>query len=376
MNTGDRMTVGLIAPSLRLIGGHAVQAQRLIEGWRSDAEIQVRLVPINPEPPRLLRWLTRIKFVRTVVTQLCYWPLLVRELRHADVVHVFSTSNSSFFVSVVPAVLVARLYRKPVIVNYRGDSREHLAKSAVARRVLKAVDLNVVPSAYFQSLFLDLGIPAQIIANVADLTRFEYRVRNPLQPRLLSTRNFEPIYNVASTLRAFARVQASYPEASLVLVGGGSEERRLRVLAARLGLRNVTFAGRVPHAEIHRFYAAASIYVQTPVVDNMPGSVIEAFASGLPVVSTRVGGIPVILQDGAHGLLAPHNDDAAVAAHVITLLQNQEQARQLAAAAFASCSEYDWPLVREQWRSIYRAVTSVRHVRARWEGGCGEGVGP
>ena len=376
MTTGDRMTVGLIAPSLRLIGGHAVQAFRLIEGWRSDAEIHVRLVPINPEPPRLLRWLTRIKFVRTFITQLCYWPLLVRELRHADVVHVFSTSNSSFFLSVVPAVLVARLYRKPVLVHYHGDSRDHLAKSAVARRVLESVDMNVVPSAYFQSIFLDLGIPAQIIANVADLTRFEYHVRNPVPPRLLSTRNFEPIYNVACTLRAFARVQASYPEASLVLVGGGSEERRLQTLAARLGLRHVTFAGRVPHAEIHRFYAAAGIYIQTPVVDNMPGSVIEAFASGLPVVSTRVGGIPVILEDGAHGLLAPPDDDAAVAAQVITLLQNQEYARQLAAAACARCSEYDWPVLREQWRSVYRAVTAVRPARARWKGACGERVVP
>jgi L-malate glycosyltransferase len=171
-------------------------------------------------------------------------------------------------------------------------------------------------------------------------------------------------------------VQAAYPEASLVLVGGGSEERRLRALAARLGLRNVTFAGRVPHPEIHRFYAAAGIYLQTPVVDNMPGSVIEAFASGLPVVSTRVGGIPVILQDGAHGLLAPENDDAAVAAHVIALLENPEHARQVAAAAWATCSEYDWAAVREQWRTVYRAIASVRHVRTRCDAARGERVAP
>lgn len=374
MTKSDRIHVALIAPSLRMICGHAVQAVRLIEGWRSDPEIQIRLVPINPEPPPLLRWVTRIKYVRTIVTQLCYWPLLLREFRHVSLVHVFSTSNSSFFLSVLPPVLIAWLYRKPVVVNYRGDGREHLDTSRVARRVLRSVDVNVVPSAYFLRIFQDHRIPAQIIANLADLRRFEYRVRNPVRPQLLSTRNFEPIYNVACTLRAFARVQAVYPDASLVLVGGGSEEGRLRTLAARLALRNVTFAGRVPQAEIHRFYAAASIYVQTPVVDNMPGSVVEAFASGLPVVSTGVGGIPVILQDGVHGLLAPENDDAAVAAHVITLLQNQDYARQLAAAASETCSDYDWPPVRDKWRAVYRTVMSARQARAGSEVACGDRV--
>ena len=207
-------------------------------------------------------------------------------------------------------------------------------------------------------MFAGFDINAHVIANVAELDRFRFRVRSPLGPRLLSTRNLDPIYNVACTVRAFARVQARYPDASLTIVGDGPDASRLRALVKDLGLRDVTFAGQVPHSDIHHYYADADIYVQTPSFDNMPGSVIEAFASGLPVVSTDVGGVPAILSPGVHGLLAPHDDDAAVAARVIAMLENPALARRLADAAFSTCRDYEWPIVREQWRATYRALTS------------------
>ena len=107
---------------------------------------------------------------------------------------------------------------------------------------------------------------------------------------------------------------------------------------------------------MHRHYADADIYVQTPSIDNMPLSVLEAFASGLPVVSTGIGGVPAILTDGVHGLLVPDNDDAAVAAAVSRLLEDPAFARQLAAAGHASCATYAWPIVREGWLEAYHAA--------------------
>jgi glycosyltransferase involved in cell wall biosynthesis len=244
-----------------------------------------------------------------------------------------------------------------VVLNFRsGEAPDHLRRSAIARWALRSVTLNAVPSTFLRDVFAGFAIPAEVIANVADLARFKYVARDPLRPRLVSTRNFDALYNVACTLRAFARVQARYPAASLTLVGSGPQDAMLRSLAAELGLRQVTFAGRVAQSEIHRYYADADIYVQTPSIDNMPGSVIEAFASGLPVVSTDVGGMPAILQHGVHGLLAPDNDDEAIAANVIRLLEEPEYARTMAAAAFDTCRGYEWPVVRERWLATYRAV--------------------
>jgi L-malate glycosyltransferase len=352
--------VAIVAASMRILGGHSVQAQRMLNGWADDPNVHAWLVPIDPLPPKPFDRLLPIRFVRTLVTQACYWPLLLRELRKASIVHVFSASYTSFLLAPLPAIVIAHLYGRPVVLNYHsGEAPDHLRRSRLARMVLShAVALNVVPSSYLRDALASFGIHATVVPNAIDRQAFAYRARVPLRPRLLSTRNFEPHYNVACTLRAFARVQARCPEASLTLVGSGSQDRHLRDLSRALGLRNVIFAGAVAPADMPGYYASADIYVQTPSVDNMPLSMLEAFASGLPVVSTRVGGVPVLLTDGVHGLLAPDDDAGAVASQVLKLLDDPDAARAMAAAARATCSAYDWAAVREAWLTVYNAIPS------------------
>ena len=359
------VNVAIVAPTLRILGGQAVQADRLLKAWEGDPEVRAWLVPVNPVPPAPLQRLLDVKFARTVATQLIYWPLLVRELRRADVVHVFSASYFSFLLAPLPAVLVARLLGKPVVLNYRsGEAPDHLARSAIARAALRRVDINVVPSTFLQQVFGAFDIRAEVIPNLVDLELFAYRPRTPLQPRLLCTRNFEPLYNVACVLNAFALVQARYADATLTLVGGGSQADTLRRIVSERGLRNVRFVGRVAPAEISRYYAEADIYVQTPDIDNMPTSVLEAFASGCAVVSTRAGGVPAILTDRVHGLLTECGDHAAVAEKVIHLLENPGVAVRLTAAARESCERYRWDALRAQWLSLYRGTVRTTDALA------------
>ena len=359
------MRVAIVAPSLGILGGQAIQADRLLEAWAADQDVSAWLVPVNPMPPRPFDAAVRVKYLRTVVTQLIYWPLLVRSLRRADIVHVFSASYTSFLLAPLPAVLVARLLGKPVVLNYRsGEAPDHLERSAIARAILARVDRNAVPSRFLQEVFAGFGIQSEIIPNIVDLDRFAYRPRVPLRPRILSTRNFEDLYNVACTLRAFSRVQQRHPDASLTLVGGGSGEAALRRLAGELGLRNLTFAGRVPPDRIWEYYAAADIYLQTPDIDNMPASVIEAFASGCLVVSTNAGGIPAILTHERHGLLVNRNDDEAAADQVCRLLDDPALASRLSAAARQSCEAYRWSHVRSRWLALYRGLVPPAGIPA------------
>jgi L-malate glycosyltransferase len=349
--------VAIVAPSMRILGGQAVQAQRLVRAWNGDPDVEAWLVPVNPLPPGPFRRLAGIKFARTVATQMTYWPLLVRQLGRADVVHVFSASYFSFLLAPLPAVVIARLLGKPVVVNYRsGEAPDHLGRSIVARTVLRAVDRIVVPSSFLQGVFTSFGIPADVIPNIVDLDRFAFRPRSPLEPRLLSTRNFEGLYNVACTLRTFALVQAAYPDATLTLVGAGKEDRALRQLATDLGLKNAVFAGAVPPDEIWRYYADADIYLQTPDIDNMPSSVMEAFASGCAVVSTDAGGVPAILQDRVHGLLVGCNDHRAAADRVAELLESVDLGTRLTRNARESCEQYRWEVVRARWLALYSSL--------------------
>jgi len=360
-----RLKVAIVAPSTRILGGQAVQASRLLRSWRDDPDIRAWLVPINPRPPGPFAALTKVKYVRTAVTQLCYWPLLLRELRHADVVHVFSASYTSFLLSALPAVLAARVLGRPVLMNYRsGAAPDHLRRSRIARTTLRRVERNAVPSRFLHDVFASFGIRSHIISNIVDVERFRFRRRTPLRPRVLSTRNFEPLYNVACTLRAFRLVQDRHPEAQLTLVGGGSLDAATRSLAADLRLANVTFAGRIPPDEIWRYYAAADIYLQTPDIDNMPTSVLEAYASGCPVVSTNAGGIPAILTDGLNGLLVPCGDHQAAADAILRVLEQPELGRRLADSAFEGCARYQWSAVRRQWVDLYRTVAGPRLTAA------------
>jgi glycosyltransferase involved in cell wall biosynthesis len=355
------LRVAFVAPSLAILGGQAVQADRLLRAWQGDPDVDAFLVPVNPVPPQPLRFASRVKYLRTIVNELVYGPLLFRELARADVVHVFSASYSSFLLAPLPAILVARALGRPVVLNYRsGQAPDHLRRSAIARAAIASVDRNVVPSSFLADVFRGFGIDATIVPNIVDLDRFRYRERHPLSPRLVSTRNFDALYNVATTLRAFRIVQDRWPDASLTLVGGGPQEARLRALAGELGLRNVTFAGRVRPDEIAKFYAVNDIYVQSPDIDNMPTSVLEAFASGLPVVSTRAGGVPAILTDGEHGLLAALSNHEEMGRHILRLLEEPQFARQLARAAFATCNACTWPAVRERWLNTYRSAIAAR----------------
>jgi glycosyltransferase involved in cell wall biosynthesis len=369
-----KLRVAIVAPSLRILGGQAVQAQRLVEGWRSDPDVDAWLVPINPLPPGPLWHAVKIKYVRTLATEATYLARLLRELRRADVVHVFSASYSSFLLAPLPAMLMARAFRRPVILNYHsGQAPDHLRRSRIARVAIAKVARTIVPSRFLVEVFSSFGLDAVTVPNIVDLTRFRFRERRPLRPRILSTRNFEPLYNVACTLRAFALVQQRWAEAELTLVGGGSLERELRSLARDLGLRHVTFTGRVAPQDIAAHYAAHDLYVQSPDVDNMPTSILEAFASGLPVVATDAGGVPAILTDGTHGLLVPRDDHRGLADRIGRLLEQPAMARDLARNAHATCQAYTWPRVRDQWLSNYREVLGQPPAPPR---SLGAAVGP
>jgi glycosyltransferase involved in cell wall biosynthesis len=122
----------------------------------------------------------------------------------------------------------------------------------------------------------------------------------------------------------------------------------------------VTFAGRVAPGDIWRYYADADIYLQTPDIDDMPSSVLEAFASGCAVVSTNAGGVPAILTDDRHGLLVNCGDHAAAAQRIIALLGDGTLVDRLTTAARESCEQYRWQTVRAKWLALYGGMVSKR----------------
>jgi glycosyltransferase involved in cell wall biosynthesis len=347
--------VCLVVASLDILGGQSIQALRLLEGLSRTDEVQAEVLPINPRLPGVLRLLQRIKYVRTVVTSIMYIGLLLIKLPRFDVVQVFSASNFSFLISPAPAVLIAKLFGKPVILNYHsGQAEEHLRRyPRTAIPIIKLADRLVVPSNFLVDVFSKFGIRAEAIFNTVDFSCFKYRKRDSLRPILFANRNLESHYNVECALRAFALVQQQIPEARLIVAGDGSQRARLHAVASELELKNIEFVGAVPPEQMPAMYDSADIYVNSSDVDNMPLSILEAFACGLPVVTTDAGGIPYIVNDLETGVLVRRKDHQEMAGWIIRLLSDNALASKLASQAHGECRKYEWSAVSSQWHKLY-----------------------
>ena len=352
-----KLRVAIGAPRLEnLVGGQEVQADLLLRSWRDDPDVEASYIASNPALPQ---WLEQVRYLRTIARFPIYLIHLARGLRNVDVAHVFSTAFSGFLISTVPAYGVARLLRKKVIINYRsGLARPHLSRSPFARRLLLRADEVLVPSAYLLEVFRNFEIEARVIPNMVDFNAFSFRLRDPLRPLLLCSRNFEPFYGIDVVVRVFAVVQQQFPEARLWLLGEGSQEDAIRKLIADLRLTGVDLPGRVSREKIGKYYDQADILINASRVDNMPGSILEAFVSGLPVVSTNAGGIPYIMQHEQTGLLCEVDNIAQLATNVMRLLKQPGLARRLIETARSQSSAYHWSAVRQQWFEVYRSLVS------------------
>ena len=357
----------LVAPSLRILGGQAVQANYLLEHLSREPQFKVSFVPHNPRFPGPLRLLQKIKYLRTLVNSFVYITRLLLEVPRNDIVHVFSASYLSFLLAPTPAIFIARLFGKKVILNYHsGEAEDHLRcwpRTSVP--IIRLADDLIVPSRYLIDVFGKFGLRAYAISNIIDVERFKFRARQPLRAIFLSNRNLYPLYNVACILRAFARIQEKFPEAQLTIAGDGRQRADLEALARELKLRNVEFRGLVSPDKMNELYDEAHIFLNSSNIDNMPGSILESFASGMPVVSTNAGGIRCMVTHGRTGLLVPKNDHEAMASWAIHLLESPEHAASIAHTAHEECPAYTWEAVREPWLAAYRRLAGREATDAR-----------
>jgi glycosyltransferase involved in cell wall biosynthesis len=358
------LRVLVVAASLDILGGQAVEAQRILRGMAEEPSVKLSFLPVNPRLPGRLRALQRVKYLRTVVTSLFYWMLLLARVPRTDVLHVFSASYFSFLLAPTPAILAAKLFGKKVVLNYHsGEAEDHLANWRTAVPIMRLADAIVTPSNYLVDVFARFNLAARAVSYTVEADRFRFRERAPLRPVFLSNRNHEPLYNVACVLRAFAGVQQRLPEASLVVVGDGSQRVELERLARELNLRQVKFVGRVEPEEMHGYYDAADVFLNASNIDNMPISILEAFAAGTPVVTTNAGGIPYIVTDGETGLMVEREDGDGLARAALRLFEEPGLASKLTRGAREQSRLYTWSAVRDGWLKVYREVAGEAVAR-------------
>lgn len=355
------LRIGLVGPLPPPAGGMAMQTRQLAE-LLSAAQAQVTLVQTNApyKPAFVAGW----PGLRALFRLLPYLGALWRTAGRSDVMHLMANSGWSWHLFAAPAIWIARWRRVPLVVNYRGgEAGTFLARSkrVVQASVRRAARL-IVPSGFLRQVFGEHGMTADVVPNIVDLARFRPADAEPVgAPRLLVARNLEPIYDNATALRAFALVLRARPDVRLTLAGTGPEGQMLQALAQELGVAaQVDFAGRIDRETMAALLRESRVAINPSLVDNMPNSVLEALASGVPVVSTRVGGVPFIVEHEVSALLVPPQDPQAMADAVLRLLGDAPLTARVRAAGLEEARRYSWDRVAPVLAAVYHDALAGR----------------
>lgn len=337
----------IVTPVPPRVGGIGVLGVLLADLLRSEG-VPVTVVPSIPEIPKLLEILP---VVRPLVRYSIFLYRLLRDVKEGDVIHHLTASGRFFYLS-APVIWIGHWRKCRVIINYHGANAEQFWRESAkwAVPLLKKADVSMVASRYIGNILAKYGIDSVIIPNWTDISRFSFRERLHFGPNLLYSREIDPKYHVEGVLNAFRHIQERYPQATLGIVGTGSELSRIKCMAADMGLRSVTFYGRVPHRELPAIFDQYDFLLNCTLIDNYPNAMLEATCRGLINVAYGSGGIPYMIRNGETGILVPIKDDLALAEGVMRMIENQDSARSMALRA------RQWAVEQHAWPKLFSAL--------------------
>lgn len=337
----------LVGPMLGVNPGWVSTQGEIMAGLLSESGYHVLLTSTRP---------ARLPRLADTLGSLIVWRKDIDLVIH----QVFS--GPAFGITAAASILCQWL-RLPQIFVLRGGALPEFAASRPGwvKRVMRRAAAIVAPSAYLAGVFesiLEPGTRMRIIPNILAIENYPFRHRPIVQPRLLWMRTFHEIYNPVMAVEVLADLRQTHPATTLTMAG---QEKGLHaeVVAGvrRWGLTDaVRFPGFLDLPSKVREFDEHDIYLNTNRVDNMPVSVLEAGAFGLPVVATTVGGIPYLLNDGETGLLVPDGDVKAMADSVRRLLDEPDLAGLLSANGRALAESCSWGAVRAQWEALFQEV--------------------
>ncbi len=347
ITAGNRPRLCFVGPMLGVNPGWVTSQGELLAGLLADAGYHTLITSHKP---------ARIARLADILRSLVAWRNDIDLVIH----QVFS--GPAFAVTDAASALCRVLGLRQVFALHGGALPEFAARHGRwARHVLRRADAIVTPSTYLAEVFAaypELAARLTTIPNILEIEAYPYRHRSIARPLLLWMRTFHEVYHPEMAVEVLAELRRTHPDATLTMAG---QEKGLHAavqeLARRRGLADVVrFPGFLGPEEKQHEFSAHDIYLNTNRVDNMPVSVLEAAAFGLPIVATAVGGVPHLLRDGETGLLVPDGDVMTMADSVRRLLDEPATAAKLSANGRRLAESCAWEPVRAQWETLFSEV--------------------
>ncbi len=272
-----------------------------------------------------------------------------------DIVLIDTYSTSNFWYAIVIGYLCRFFKTSYIPILHGGNLPFRLRKNAkTSRAFFGNAYINVVPSSYLYSAFAKANYKKILkIPNSINVSDYPFKLQSPLKPKLLWVRSFAEIYNPMLALHILEELLYTYPEATLSMVGPRKDgSLRACMMYAKSKKLPVIFTGKLSKEKWIKYSMDYDIFINTTNFDNTPVSVIEAMALGLPVVSTNVGGLPFLINDGVDGLLATPNTVLPFKNSIEFLIENPHKSELIVKNARVKAESYDWKTIKKLWNKL------------------------
>lgn len=302
----------------------------------------------------------KIRFLGTI----SFWIkiFLVLKKINPDIVHAQNIGNG------IPAFLAKKIFKKPYVV-YGHGSDVYLPwrfKKPISKLVLKNADAVIALTEDMKKAIKKIyNRDVLVIPNGIDLEKFEDLSRVTFRKRwkiedeekiLTFVGTLRPIKGVEYLIRAMKIIRQKNADARLMLVGNGEEREKLEKLVKELILEEyVRFIGKVQNEEVPEYMAASDIFILPSLSEGFPVTVLEAMASGLPIIVTRVRGLQEIIKDGENGFLVEPKNPEQIAEKVLMLLEDDELRERISKNNKEQAEGYSWESVVARLEKVYRS---------------------
>jgi glycosyltransferase involved in cell wall biosynthesis len=307
--------------------------------------------------------------------------VLYKPLKHEiDIVHAH--------VGNPPASIAAHWYakkkKKPFVITYHGDGQwnwggvirrtsVYFYSKHLLDRTLSYADVIISPSRYYIDESRVLGkykdkivvIPNGINVDEFDVGYSKEQCRGKLglsinSRMILFVGTLSPHKGPDILIKAMSGIVKEVPDVKLVFVGHGGMRKELEMLSKKLGVeKNVEFAGFVEENMKPLYYRAADVFCLPSVMNHEIFGIVnlEAMACSVPVVASKIGGVPDVVKDGENGLLVLPGDSGSLADAIIYLLENEDVREKMGTNGRKKVEDYSWGRVAEETEKVYLNLT-------------------
>jgi glycosyltransferase involved in cell wall biosynthesis len=285
-----------------------------------------------------------------------FWIDIVRAIRkiRPDIVHAQSLNSG------IPALLSNKLLKIPYVVYGRGldvylpEWYVKLTAKAVLKNAGVAIALTKDMKKVMQAMY---SRDVVVVPNGIDLGEDSLRQREAenYSEKVLFVGRLSSVKGIQYLLGAMRIVHGELPGVKLILVGDGEERKYLEHLTDHLGIREcVEFVGAVPHERVQDYMHHADVLALTSLSEGFPVTILEAMASGLPVVATCVGGVPEIIENNVNGYLVETENQKVIAEALLKLLRDGQLRKHISGNNRKKAEKYRWDMVAATLEEIYQ----------------------